>query len=287
MKNERKPTPGLWPRIRLGWRIAAFISATVVLYLGMRLEGLFRRRLPKIELINRWVPRWANTFLWLFGIHVEACGPYLEASRLYPGCAEDGIGRIFVSNHRSSIDIPVVLSRCAGHAISRHDLASWPLFGKLGKQVGTLYVDRSSRRSGAEVLGEVDASLKRGEGVVMFPEGTSHLGDEVHAFRPGAFKAAERAGAQLVPLAIAYEDDDAHYFHESFTNHLLRIGTRRRLRVAVVAAEPISPDGRTAIEVRDAVQEQVQAMVHKARSLIGPKPLDVRTGATSLADVSL
>ncbi|QDS99835.1 lysophospholipid acyltransferase family protein [Adhaeretor mobilis] len=287
MNNERRTTPGLWPRIRLGWRIAAFLTATVALYLGLRLDGLFRRRLSKIERINLWVPRWARTFLWLFGVHVEARGPHLDAKQLYPGCDSNGVGRIFVANHRSAIDIPVVLSLFAGHAISRHDLANWPLFGSLGKQVGTLYVDRSSRRSGAEVLGEVDASLKSGEGVVMFPEGTSHLGDDVHAFRPGAFKAAERAGAQLVPWAIAYEDDDAHYYHESFTNHLLRIGTRRRLHVAVVAAEPISPDGRTAIEVRDAVQEQVQAMVHEARSLIQPSYTKAVTQAKPLADVSL
>lgn len=265
---ERKPTPGLWARVRLAWRIVAFISATIILYLGMRLDRLFRRRTAPIDLINKWVPRWAGCFLWLFGIQLMKSGPFFSEGKLYPGRGERGSGRIFVANHRSSIDVPVMMHLCAGHAISRHDLANWPLFGSLGKEIGTLYVDRSSRRSGAEVLGQVDDSLKRGEGVIMFPEGTSHLGDEVHPFRPGAFKAAERAEAEIVPVGIAYEDDNAHYYHEKFTTHLLRIGTRRRLQVAVVAGEPLVPDERDATEVRAAVQERIQAMVHEARQLL-------------------
>lgn len=265
---ERKPTPGLWARIRLAWRLVAFIAATIVLYLGMRLDRLLHRRTPRIEFVNKWVPRWAGCFLWLFGIQLQKQGPHFSERKPYPGQGEQGRGRVFVANHRSSVDVPVMLHLCAGHAISRHDLANWPLFGSLGKDIGTLYVDRGSRRSGAEVLGQVDESLKQGEGVIMFPEGTSYLGDEVHPFRPGAFKAAERANAEIVPVAIAYEDDNAHYYHEKFTAHLMRIGTRRRLQVAVVAGEPVVPDQRDAAEVRDAVQSQLQAMVHEAREIL-------------------
>ncbi|MEQ8839243.1 MAG: lysophospholipid acyltransferase family protein, partial [Lacipirellulaceae bacterium] len=196
---------------------------TIVLYGGMRLDRLLRRKTAAIEFVNKWVPRWAGSFLWLFGIELHREGPFFSDDQLYPGKGEAGAGRIFVANHRSSVDVPIMMHLCAGHAISRHDLANWPLFGSLGKQIGTLYVDRSSRRSGAEVLGQVDESLKKGEGVIMFPEGTSYLGDEVHAFRPGAFKAAERAEAEIVPVAIAYEDDNAHYYHEKFTTHLMRI----------------------------------------------------------------
>lgn len=283
--TQRKPTPGLWARVRLAWRIVAFISATIFLYLGMRLDRLFRRRTAEIDIVNKWVPRWAGCFLWLFGIQLQKAGPLFSEGKLYPGSGQAGSGRIFVANHRSSIDVPVMLHLCAGHAISRHDLANWPLFGSVGKEIGTLYVDRSSRRSGAEVLSKVDEALKQGEGVIMFPEGTSHLGDEVHPFRPGAFKAAERAEAEIVPVAIAYEDDNAHYYHEKFTTHLLRIGTRRRLKMAVVACEPIKPDDRDATEVRAAVQERIQAMVLEARAILENNVLESRHASPQVGEV--
>ena len=77
----------------------------------------------------------------------------------------------------------------------------------------------------------------------MFPEGTSYRGDQVRTFRPGAFKAADRAGAEMVPLGVAYEDDDACYYHEPFTTHMKRVAKRRRLLVAVVAGSPVAFDG--------------------------------------------
>ena len=70
-------------------------------------------------------------------------------------------------NHRSGLDIPILLTIAEAHVISRHDLANWPLLGRTSKRVGTLFVDRESRRSGASVLREVARVLAAGEGVAM------------------------------------------------------------------------------------------------------------------------
>ena len=181
--------------------ITAFVRDQIALWALLEIDILLRRRTPRIDIINSWVPRWAGASLWIFGIRVDARGPHIERGRLYPGRGANGVGRIFVMNHRSGVDIPVVLTLVAAHVISRHDLANWPLLGPGARRIGTLFVDRASRRSGAEVLKQVDDALDRGEGVAMFPEGTAFGGDEIREFRHGAFKAAVRAAPRSSPWA--------------------------------------------------------------------------------------
>jgi 1-acyl-sn-glycerol-3-phosphate acyltransferase len=235
-------------------------------------DFLIRRKKPRIDVINAWVPRWASALLWIFGIRVDARGPHVERGEIYPGRGAGGAGRIFVMDHRSGVDIPIVFTLAAAHVISRHDLADWPLLGPGARRIGTLFVDRASRRSGAEVLKQVDDALDRGEGVAMFPEGTAFAGDEVREFRPGAFKAAVRAGSEIVPMGIAYENPDAYYRNESFLDHMKRGASFRCLRVAVEVGDPIRADKASSpVELKGMARQRVVELVAKARERIEGK----------------
>jgi 1-acyl-sn-glycerol-3-phosphate acyltransferase len=245
--------------------MAAFVALTLLFWAMMEADFLIRRRTRRIDVINTWTPRWSGTLLRVFGIHVEARGPYADNGHTYPGRDERGVGRIFVMNHRSGADIPIMLSLVGAHVISRHDVANWPLIGAGGKRIGTLFVDRKSRRSGATVLKQIADALSSGEGVAMFPEGTAHTGDEVHDFKPGAFKAAVRADAEIVPLGIAYEDPVAYFAGQPFMKHMKRIGSHRRIRAAVEIGSPIRIEGCSAVELKDAVRLEVEQLVQKAR----------------------
>src|SRR5262249_44726854 len=91
-------------------------------------------------------------------------------------------------------------------------------------------------------------------------------GDEVRPFRPGAFLAAQRTGAEIVPVGIAYEDDETVFYgEEPFTSHLLRVSSARRLRVALEIGEGMRDhaDGDASPE---RARERVQALVHAARA---------------------
>lgn len=255
--------------LRLGRRLGVLGLVTFFYWLGLTLETWLNRREQPFTITNRWVARWARTFFRIFGITVHAEGPHVGQGQLYPGSDSNGVGRIFVLNHRSLVDIPLAQCLLAAHPISRHDIAAWPVIGSLAKRLGTLFVDRQSRRSGAAVLKQVDATLQDGEGVVMFPEGTSYRGDEVRDFRPGAFKAAARAGSEIVPLGVAYEDDNACYYHEPFSTHMKRVARRRRLQVAVVAGEPIAQEGRTPVEMKELLHGRVQQLTQRARAALG------------------
>jgi 1-acyl-sn-glycerol-3-phosphate acyltransferase len=171
------------------------------------------------------------------------------------------------------------------HAISRHDLADWPILGRGARRVGTLFVDRESRRSGADVLRKTDAALAAGEGVMMFPEGTSFIGDEVRPLRPGAFKAAQRAGAQIVPVGIAYDNDAVYYYKEPFLTHLSRLASQTAIRVAASAGEPMTTVGRDPVELKEAAHAAIQQLVNQARRQLGGTPAPPRVESAETTSV--
>lgn len=251
--------------LRFLFRVAGFALITLFCKCCFFVEIIFRRGKPKIDVINRWVPIWSRMNLWLFGIQVQRDGEFVSEGKLYPGKGENAIGRIFVANHRSGLDIPILFSTAETHVISRHDLATWPLIGSGARLIGTLFVDRESRKSGASVLKEVDKSLQRGEGVAMFPEGTAHKGDEVRNFRQGAFNSALRADAEVVPIGIAYDNEAAYYGEYNFMEHIKNVAFLRRLRVAVEVGEPMKSVDFTNVEMKESARKQVQELVNRAR----------------------
>ena len=251
--------------LRFAFRVLGFCVVTICCWIGLELSALLRPRCPRIDLINIWVPRWAKINLWLFQVKVSMFGPHLDDGDLYPRRGANGNGRIFVANHSSGLDIPLLLTIAEAHCISRHDVANWPLIGLGARRVGTLFVDRTSSRSGASVLKEVEEALDRGEAVAMFPEGTVNAGDEVQRFRNGAFNAARRADAEIVPIGIAYGSDSAYYTDAYFMTHIKRVSMLDELRVAVQVGEPINLDGSSSMEVKDQAHAEVQRLVNAAR----------------------
>ena len=235
-------------------------------WIGFELNLLFSSKKSRLHVINRWVPRWAGINLWIFGVQVEPRGPLVESGNLVPGCDDKGRGRIFIANHRSGMDIPVLLTTVEAHCISRHDVADWPIIGRGAQRIGTLFVDRTSRRSGAAVLKEVAHVVERGEAVAMFPEGTAYSGDEVRHFHNGAFNAARRSQAEIVPMGFAYDNDAAYFEAESFMVHIKRIAGLKRLRVAVEIGAPLSYEGLDTAEIKDLAHQQVQELVNRARA---------------------
>lgn len=259
---------------RLWFRLLAFVLGTILFWACMEVDFLFRRGTPRIDLINKWVPRWASALMRIFGIRVEARGPHADQGEVYPAHDARGVGRIFVANHQSGVDIPVALTVVAAHAISRHDIATWPLLGAGARRIGTLFVDRTSRRSGATVLRQIADALAIGEGILMFPEGTAFPDTGVHEFKVGAFNAAVRADAEIIPLGIAYGAPDAYYFKEPFLKHMKRIASQRRMTVAVEVGPPLEPvEEGSEIELKDHARNVVEQLAARATERLATSTL--------------
>jgi 1-acyl-sn-glycerol-3-phosphate acyltransferase len=207
-------------------------------------------------IFQRYMKRWGHSLVYRTGGRV-----FLTPGSVVP--AQVG-PRLVVANHRSPFDIGILLSLFGGHALSRADLAGWPVLGVAAQRAGTIFVDRSKADSGASAIRAIHKKLKERASILVFPEGSTFDGDEVRPFKPGAFTALRGLGAQIVPVGLAY-DRGAEWVNESFVAHVLRVADRPRTRCVVAIGEPIAADGKPH-ELAEAMHERVQTLVHQARA---------------------
>jgi len=109
-----------------------------------------------------------------------------------------------VSNHLSYLDIVVLHSLVRGRFLSKSEVARWPIAGILARTAGTLFIERERRRDLTRVIGEVRRTLDNGQGVVVFPEGTSTQGDRVNHFKPSLFEVAVNTEMPVSAAALSY-----------------------------------------------------------------------------------
>jgi 1-acyl-sn-glycerol-3-phosphate acyltransferase len=142
---------------------------------------------------RRYIKRnWCAAVCRSMAVHIEVAGePPRQASLL-------------VSNHLSYLDIPVLGSLYDAVFVSKAEVAGWPAIGHLASRAGTLYVDRARKRELPEVNEGIRTALARGDGVILFPEGTSTGGERVLPFRPALLSPATDLGLAVHGVRLAY-----------------------------------------------------------------------------------
>lgn len=245
-------------------RTAGFVGITAAMLPAFAAREAVTPEAAKDALRDRWLRRWSRSLLELFAVHVEHTG---QGAAHAADAGEHGRGRLVVANHRSTIDIAVLLRTFGGHMVSRADIGGWPVIGAAARIVGTVFVDRQSAVSGANAIRAMRDLLKAGRTVIIFPEGTTFADDEVRPFHVGAFVAALRTGAEVWPVGLAYErGSGAAFVGESFVKHLSRMAAAAPTRVAMCIGDPIAiADKARAGDLRDRAHAAVQALVTKAR----------------------
>ncbi|MCL2823158.1 MAG: 1-acyl-sn-glycerol-3-phosphate acyltransferase [Polyangiaceae bacterium] len=205
---------------------------------------------------------WVRTLLRVFGVQLV-----MQPEHIPPRKKNS---RLIVSNHRSPIDIAIVLSTFGGQVLSRADIATWPILGTAARKAGTIFVDRDESASGAQAIRQIRRRLKEGATISVFPEGTTFEGDTVRPFRMGAFVGIRGLDLEIVPVGIAYQAN-AEFVDETFLRHLRRSAERPVTRVAVCVGDPIVPDGRAA-EIGKELEIKVQELVNRARQMLDSNP---------------
>lgn len=146
---------------------------------------------------------------------------------------------LVVSNHLSYLDILVYAASIPCVFVAKREVRSWPVFGFFARCGGTLFIDRQSRASTEEIARQVEAVLRSGVAVLLFPEGTSTDGSVVLRFHPSLLEPAIRAGVEITPAAIGYrvkngeERDVCYYGDIHFAPHLLQSLGRARISAEV------------------------------------------------------
>lgn len=178
------------------WRTVFFLIPAISVYtivLGTLSIGssLFEKR----GYFAHWCARtWARLILVTTGVRVTVRG--LE--RLEPGATY-----VFVSNHQSIYDIPVLFWSLPFQLriIAKESLGNFPFLGWHLRRTGHMLVDRS-RPDRSKIFGWASRLTSQGLSLIVFPEGTRSRDGRVGRFKGGSFYLALQAGLPVVPLSI-------------------------------------------------------------------------------------
>lgn len=144
-------------------------------------------------------PLWARQMFWVGGVKLDVQGwdnlPEAIRSEKQPV--------IFMSNHESNLDPPVLISALPVPSvyISKKELKWVPLVGWAAGLGGTIFIDRANRDRAIQSIHQAAAQIRGGKTVVIFPEGTRTRTGRLGPFKKGGFAMALEAGVPIVPLA--------------------------------------------------------------------------------------
>jgi 1-acyl-sn-glycerol-3-phosphate acyltransferase len=139
------------------------------------------------------VQAWAQEMLAVLGVGLELRGAPPQAGPV-----------LLVANHISWLDILVMHAACYCRFVSKADVKRWPLIGTLATGGGTIYIERASRRDAMRVVHHIAESLKAGDVVAVFPEGTTSDGVTLLPFHANLIQAAVSTGAPVQPVALSF-----------------------------------------------------------------------------------
>lgn len=109
-----------------------------------------------------------------------------------------------VTNHLSYTDIAAIRAVVKGIFVAKKEVEGWFLGGRICRDMGTIFIDRRNRRDIPRAGEQIIERLDRGEGVVVFPEGTSTKGEEVLPFNSSFLEFAARGGVLVSYASITY-----------------------------------------------------------------------------------
>lgn len=113
---------------------------------------------------------------------------------------------LLVANHISWLDILVMDAAQPARFVSKSDVKSWPVLGSLVTGAGTLYIERENRRDAMRVLHQMAESLRAGDILAVFPEGTTGDGQTLLPFHANLLQAAISVDAPVLPVGLSFVD---------------------------------------------------------------------------------
>ena len=217
------------------WRLARLVPHVLHgLWIVVR---RFERLTPeqRQELI-RW---WSVKTLRILGIELQVSG------RAQPA------GQLLVANHVSWLDIAAVHAVLPmARFVSKSDVKHWPLIGTLVEGVGTLFIERSSKRDALRVVHQTADALKNGDCVAVFPEGTTGAGPELLPFHANLLQAAIATEARVLPVVLRWHEPGERFStaaqfigDTTLVQSLWRMASARGLGIEVQVLPAVASQG--------------------------------------------
>jgi 1-acyl-sn-glycerol-3-phosphate acyltransferase len=169
--------------------------------------------------------------------------------------------------HRSNIDFAIVcaVTRRRMRYLAKDSIFKYGL-GRVWESLGAIAVVRGT--PDREAMRQLEETLRGGEPVVMFPEGTRQSGPEVQPLFDGPAYVALRAGVPIVPVGIGGSEAAMPKGAKWIRPH----------KVVLVVGAPIVPEARedgarvprrAITETTATLKDQIQALFDEAQRLAG------------------
>lgn len=177
--------------IRSAFRFFLFFNATFGLYFFWYVSRIF---IPnKVYWRQTIFGLWTRSFVAISGMKVEVIGTPPKPPFF------------LVTNHLGYTDIAALRSVVNGVFVAKGEIQNWFLGGKIVADMGNIFIDRQNRRdiprAGEKIIERLDA----GEGVIVFPEGTSTKGEDVLPFNSSFLQFAAQIDLPVSYAAITYK----------------------------------------------------------------------------------
>jgi 1-acyl-sn-glycerol-3-phosphate acyltransferase len=117
--------------------------------------------------------------------------------------AKAGTTYVIISNHQSILDILII--NCLRYRfkwISKIEVNGVPILGWYLKMADYITVDRGDKESKQKMILDAYECLKKNISIMIFPEGTRSVDNEISFFKRGAFQLAISTGNPILPVII-------------------------------------------------------------------------------------
>ena len=138
---------------------------------------------------------WSQMILWTVGAKVQVEGlEKIDISK----------PQVYVVNHLSAFDIPVLYTHLPFQfrILAKKELFRYPFMGWHLRRSGQIPVVLENPKASVRSLNLAVASIRKGNSLVIFPEGGRSANGQLQPFMGGAFYAAVKAQVDVVPIVL-------------------------------------------------------------------------------------
>lgn len=181
---------------------------------------------------------------------------------------------LWVSNHISWLDIAVLGSGARVFFLAKAEIENWPIFGKLAKGGGTLFIKRGSGDS-ARIKEQIADFLKQDIPVLFFPEATTTDGKTVKKVHGRILEAAIDANRPIQICLICYVNQEGQLDtvapfigNIGFLDHVKAVLAMPKVTAHLKTLEAIPVEGHTVASLTRQVQTAMQQGLAELQQLV-------------------
>lgn len=186
----------------------------------------------RVQKIRRW---WYRRVLRVLRVQLRVSGKPIDQPALW------------VANHISWLDIPLLGSLAPLGFLSKAEIRHWPVIGWLAESTGTLFIERGGKNASQIASRHIAEHISNGHSILVFPEGKTTRGVTVERFHARLFAPAIDHGLMVQPVVIRYVHDNGDNHRtlpfvdgESFFSNLWTVLGERNIQAIVVFLAPVS-----------------------------------------------